>query len=153
MAKTNNEKREYYNEVKDFNGQKYTGMQVGGSHSWRYDKGIWKETKITPDKWKFEFDCLKSRMHQAPSETGALDKTEYHWYIIADQKVVKMDENTYNTIMKGAKFKIGHKRPNWNNWNYQYHHESYEDKIIKILEEVIAQLKAKKRGKELTSYF
>lgn len=30
MAKANNEKREYYNEVKDFNGQKYSGMAVGG---------------------------------------------------------------------------------------------------------------------------
>ena len=153
MAKANNEKREFYNELKDFEGQKYTGMQVGGSHSWHYDKGIWNETKVTPDKWKFEFTSLKNRMHQAPPSTGALDKTEFHWYIIADQKVIKKDENSYNTIMKGAKFKIGHKRPNWTNWSYQYHHESYEDRIIRILEDCIAQLKAKKREKDLENYF
>ena len=27
-------------------------MRVGGSHKWYYDKGIWSEKKITPDKWE-----------------------------------------------------------------------------------------------------
>ena len=34
-----------YNKYKDFGGQKYTGMKVGGSHKWYYDKGEWKEKK------------------------------------------------------------------------------------------------------------
>lgn len=151
MAKS--EKREHYNTLKDHNGQKYTGMSVGGKHSWNYNNGTWDETKITPDKWKFEFNCLKSRMHQAPPGTGALNKTEYHWYIIADQKVVKMDENYYNTVMKGSKFKIGYKRPNWKVWSYKYKHESYEDKIIKILQDIIEKLRAKKKERELMNYF
>src|SRR5690242_20808613 len=27
----------------------YSGMKVGRSHKWYYDKGEWKEKKITPD--------------------------------------------------------------------------------------------------------
>ena len=31
-----------YNEYKNFEGQQYTGMKVGRSHKWYYDKGEWK---------------------------------------------------------------------------------------------------------------
>ena len=34
-----------YNEFKDFEGKKYTGMRVGGHHKWYYDKGEWEEKK------------------------------------------------------------------------------------------------------------
>ena len=34
-----------YNEFKEFEGRKYTGMKVGRSHKWYYDKGEWKEKK------------------------------------------------------------------------------------------------------------
>lgn len=34
-----------YNEYKEFQGRKYTGMKVGRSHKWYYDKGEWKEKK------------------------------------------------------------------------------------------------------------
>ncbi len=151
MAKC--EKREFYNQLKDYNGQKYSGMSVGGKHSWIYTDGIWNEIKISPEIWKFEFISLKNRRHQAPPGTGALNRTEYHWYILADQKVVKLDENKYNTKMKGLKFKIGHKRPNWRMWSYNYKHESYEDKIIQILENVIEQLKTKKKEREILTFF
>ena len=30
-------------------------MKVGRSHKWYYDKGEWKEKKITPDKWEFSY--------------------------------------------------------------------------------------------------
>ena len=36
-----------YNQFKEFEGRQYTGMQVGRSHNWNYDKRVWKETKIT----------------------------------------------------------------------------------------------------------
>ena len=39
-----------YNELKQFEGKKYMGMKVGGTHKWYYDKGEWKEKKIAPDK-------------------------------------------------------------------------------------------------------
>jgi hypothetical protein len=31
-----------YNEFKSFEGQQYTGMAIGRSHKWHYDKGDWK---------------------------------------------------------------------------------------------------------------
>ncbi|MHA1784171.1 MAG: hypothetical protein ACTSVY_16370 [Candidatus Helarchaeota archaeon] len=146
---TNDQYREYYNSIKEFQGQKYTGMKVGSKHSWNYKDGTWNEFKVTPNKWKFKFICNKYRKHQAPKGTGAQPRTEYHWYIVADQKVVKLDENTYQTTMTGVKFKIGHKRPNWKFWSYDYNEESPEDKIINILEQIIKDLKAKKNKKEL----
>ena len=48
-----------YNEYKDFEGKKYTGMRVGGTHQWYYDKGEWKEKKIAPDKWEFTYATNK----------------------------------------------------------------------------------------------
>ncbi len=145
-----NEKSKSYNKLKDFKGQKYTGMQIGGKHSWNYDKGIWNEVKVTPDRWKFDFRSVKNRTHQAPVGTGALVNTEYHWYIIADQRVIKRDANSYDTVMQGAKFKIGHKRPMWKQWSFKQ--ASYEDRVIQILEDILAKLKAKKKGRELTSF-
>ena len=50
-----------YNEFKDFEGQHYTGMKVGRSHKWYYDKGEWKETKITPDLWEISYAVTKRR--------------------------------------------------------------------------------------------
>ncbi|HEY7777579.1 MAG TPA: hypothetical protein VIA09_03470 [Nitrososphaeraceae archaeon] len=35
-----------YNQLKEFEGKKYTGMKVGRTHKWFYDKGEWKEKKI-----------------------------------------------------------------------------------------------------------
>ena len=151
MAKS--EKRKHFNALKDFKGTKYTGMSIGGTHNWKYDNGIWNEMKISPTQWTFEFACAKNRMHQAPFGTGALNGTEYHWYIIADQKVIKLDENNYNTLMFGAKFKVGHKRPHWKRWSYNFKHMSYEDIIIEILQSVIDKLKAKKQSRELTNFF
>ena len=50
-----------YNEYKEFQGRKYTGMRVGGTHHWYYDKGEWKERKVAPDKWEFTYDTNKRR--------------------------------------------------------------------------------------------
>ena len=148
-----NEKRKSYNALKNFKGQHYSGMKVGGKHNWNYKDGTWIETKISPEKWQFEFIINKYRIHQAPEGTGALNNTKYHWYIIADQKVNKVDANTYNTRMIGLKYKVGHKRPNWNHWSYQYQRRTYEDRIIQILEDVIDKLKARKKSRELTNFF
>ena len=29
-----------YNQCKNYNGQQYTGMQIGKTHKWYYDKGV-----------------------------------------------------------------------------------------------------------------
>lgn len=147
------EKRKYYNALKEYNGQKYTGMKVGGKHSWNYKDGNWNEIKISPDKWKFEFKCNKYRIPQAPQSTGALNNTKYHWYIIADQKVNKLNTNAYRTEMTGLKFKVAHKRPHWNHWSYHYKRETYEDRIINILEETLETLKNQRKARELTNFF
>jgi hypothetical protein len=34
-----------YDEYKEFEGRKYTGVKVGRSHKWYYDKGEWKEKR------------------------------------------------------------------------------------------------------------
>jgi hypothetical protein len=94
-----------YNEYKEFEGKQYTGMKVGRSHKWYYDKGEWKEKKITPDKWEFTFDVNKRRSGKAPEGSGVPVGTEYHWYILAHQNVRKLDANNYTTSMTGLKYK------------------------------------------------
>jgi hypothetical protein len=117
-------------------------MKVGGSHHWNYNQGKWFETKIAPDQWKLQFNSVKTRMNAAPQNSGASIGTKFHWYIIADQIATKIDPNSYNTIMKGVKFKIGHKRPYWRNFSYNYPEQlSYKDRVISILENYIERLK------------
>lgn len=74
-----------YNALKSFNGQVYSGMAVGGSHTWNYDQGVWKETKTEPDLWKVDFETTKRRAKNAPEGSGAAVGTEYHWLIVAHQ--------------------------------------------------------------------
>lgn len=138
-----------YDKLKDYNGQIYTGMKIGGSHKWHYKNGRWFETKITPSQWSFSFQSTKTRFHSAPTNSGAKLNTKYHWYILADQIATKLNSNSYSTNMKGIKFKIGHKRPNWKTFSYNYtEQESYKERIIKILEETLENLKSEKVGIE-----
>jgi hypothetical protein len=37
-----------FNTMKSFHGQIYTGMAVGGSHTWNYQPGVWKVSVILP---------------------------------------------------------------------------------------------------------
>ena len=128
-----------YNEYKEFEGQKYTGMRVGGTHQWYYDKGEWKEKKIAPDKWEFTYATNKRRAWSAPEGSGVPVGTEYHWYILADQNVRKLDANSYATSMTGLKYKLAHKRVGIKRWSSTSN--AQREQLIKILEECIAQLK------------
>lgn len=131
-----------YDSYKRYKGKIYTGMKIGHSHQWKYDNGKWYETKETPDRWSFTFNSIKNRKNLAPKNSGAAPKTKYHWYILADQIATKLDANRYMTSMHGIKFKIGHKRPNWKHFSYKYKEQpSYKEKLIKILEETLYQLK------------
>jgi len=40
-----------YDQFKEHEGRRYTGVKVGRGHKWRYDAGDWTEKKVTPDKW------------------------------------------------------------------------------------------------------
>src|ERR671923_574246 len=129
-----------YNEYKEFEGKKYTGMRVGGTHQWYYDKGEWKEKKIAPDKWEFNYATNKRRAWQAPEGSGVPVGTEYHWYILADQNVRKLDANTYTTTMTGFKYKLAHKRAQKGKWNIT---DSVQRKrLIQILQELTVKLKS-----------
>lgn len=130
-----------FEDMKTFNGQKYTGMPVGLSHHWNYPNGDWEETKISPDLWKIRFSSLKTRKTPAPEGYGVPLKTSYHWYIMADQQVTKTTKDDYQTVMQGLKFKVGHKRPYWKNWSYGYEgQQTYRQKVIGILQSALQQL-------------
>jgi hypothetical protein len=45
ISKTRNNISTAYNDYKEFEGRKYTGMRVGGVHHWYYENGEWKEKK------------------------------------------------------------------------------------------------------------
>ena len=127
-----------YNKIKDYKGKKYSGVKVGHGHKWQYEAGEWKETKISPAKWKFTYKVGKKRAGHAPEGSGAPVGTEYHWYIIADQVVKKPDANNYSTEMTGSKYKVAHKRVDKVNWSADNAKQKRE--IIKILKDMIAEL-------------
>lgn len=127
-----------YNTWKDFEGQQYTGMKVGRRHKWYYDKGDWKEQKITPDKWKFEYSVVKRRAGHAPEGSGVPVGTKYHWYIVADQTATKLNANDYTTSMSGYKFKVAHKRFDKDKWSLS--DQAQRKRTIKILQEMIREL-------------
>jgi hypothetical protein len=128
-----------YNQFKEFEGKKYNGMKVGRTHKWYYDKGEWKEKKLTPDKWQFTYNVTKRRAGNAPEGSGVPVGTEYHWYILANQSVKKLDANNYTTSMIGLKYKLAHKRAERNNWSSS--DNAQRKKLIEILEELIENLK------------
>ena len=101
-------------------GRTYTGAKIGFMHHWDYPGGIWDEKKVAPDEWRFRFSCTKQRHKAAPQGSGAGTGTQYHWFIIADQRAVKTTTDDYKTIMVGKKWKMGHKRPYWKNFSYAY---------------------------------
>ena len=82
-----------YNDLKTHNGQPYSGMAIGGSHTWNYDPGVWKETKEAPDLWRIDYKTNKRRARNAPKGSGAPVGTEYHWLIVGHQvRVVSRHE-------------------------------------------------------------
>jgi len=127
-----------YNKFKTYKGQRYIGVKVGHGHKWQYEAGEWKETKVTPNRWKFTYKVGKKREGHAPEGSGAPVGTEYHWYILADQIVKKLDANNYSTEMTGSKYKVAHKRFDKPNWSINDQKQKKE--TIKILKEMIAEL-------------
>ena len=127
-----------YNEFKQFEGRRYTGMKVGGRHKWSYDKGEWKEVKVAPDRWEFTYAVPKRRAGHAPPGSGVPVDTEYHWYILAHQNVRKLDENTYTTAMTGLKYKLAHKRAGSETWSAS--DKAQRGRLIRILQEMIDDL-------------
>jgi len=127
-----------YNDFKEHEGQRYTGMKVGRSHKWHYDKGEWKETKITPDLWQITYAVTKRRAGRAPEGSGVPVGTEYHWYVLAHQNTTKRTANDYTTSMTGLKFKIAHKRAGSEKWSATP--KTQRKRMIMFLQSVIGDL-------------
>lgn len=127
-----------YDAFKEFKCARYTGMKVGRGHHWIYDSGEWVETKVTPDKWEFHYSVPKRRKGRAPEGSGVPIGTAYHWYILADQTVTKLDANTYSTDMFGIKYKLAHKRADKPNWSAS--DASQRTRLIQVLREMISEL-------------
>lgn len=131
-----------YDDLKTFEGEPYTGMAVGGRHTWRYTNAIWREVKTAPDEWQFTLISTKERERSSPFGSGAGLDTQYHWYLMAHQFVRKIDQDRYTTFMSGLKYKIAHKRPEWRAWSSGYDvEESERDRVRAILERAVDRLR------------
>jgi hypothetical protein len=122
-----------YDAFKEFEGKRYTGM-----NKWLYDPGEWKETKVTPDLWEFNYAVTKRRSRKAPEGSGVPVGTEYHWYIAAHQNVKKLNANDYTTSMSGVKFKIAYKRADTEKWSAG--ERGRRNRLIRFLQELIRDL-------------
>lgn len=131
---------ESYNKVKFHDGEQYTGMAIGRSHKWYYDKGEWRERKVTPDRWELTYSVVKRRAGKAPEGSGVPVGTGYHWFILSHQFVEKLNANDYTTQMVGLKFKLAHKRASKDTWNVS--DKTKHKKLIQILKDFIAELEA-----------
>lgn len=127
-----------YNRFKDYKGQFYTGMQIGRSHKWYYDKGVWKETKVTPERWELTYDVIKRRAGRAPEGSGVPVGTGYHWFILSHQYVEKLNADDYTTSMVGLKFKLAHKRAANNKWSSS--DATQRKNLVKILRDLADEL-------------
>ena len=137
-SKTEKDVAASYNAFKQFEGRRYTGMKVGRSHSWIYDSGPWKETKITPDEWQIQYAVTKRRKGKAPEGSGVPVGTAYHWYVLAHQFVQKLNANDYSTELTGVKYKLAHRRADTGRWSAS--DGAQRRSLIKFLEEMIADL-------------
>jgi hypothetical protein len=138
-----------YNEFKEHEGQRYTGMKIGRSHKWYYDQGEWKETKITPDLWQIGYAVTKRRAGRAPEGSGVPVGTEYHWYVLAHQNVAKQTANDYTTSLTGLKFKIAHKRADSEKWSATP--RTQRKRMIMFLRGVLADLEKQADREALTA--
>ena len=127
-----------YETIKNYNGKQYVGMQIGRSHKWYYDKGEWKDKKITPDLWEIRYAVTKRRAGKAPKGSGAPVGTGYHWYILAHQEVIKLNADDYTTVLSGLKYKIAHKRAAKGSWSASV--PTQRKTLLKFLKEMVAQL-------------
>ena len=127
-----------YDDFKEYEGRKYTGMKIGRGHRWHYDPGEWKETKVTPDLWQCSYAVTKRRAGHAPEGSGVPVGTEYHWYIVAHQNVKKLNANDYTTSLFGQKFKVAHKRAGNQKWSATP--KTQRKRMIAFLRDVIADL-------------
>ena len=133
-----------YDDVKEHEGRPYTGMRVGGRHTWHYTDAVWREEKVAPDRWDFTLTSVKRRDAPSPPGSGAPPLSEYHWYLLAHQWARKIDRDSYDTFMTGVKYKLAHKRPHWRRWSNEVEgRASSQEAVLSILESTVAQFRSK----------
>jgi hypothetical protein len=128
-----------YDDFKNFGAEVYTGMQVGRSHTWHYDRGEWKEKKLAPDRWEISYSVTKRRAGKAPRGSGVPVGTAYHWFILSHQFVEKLNADDYSTGMTGLKLKLAHRRADKNTWNASSERQS--KLLVEALEGLIKRIK------------
>src|SRR5438105_13416872 len=94
-----------YDQFKEHEGKRYTGMKVGRGHKWRYDTGDWTEKKVTPDKWEFQYSVVKRRKGRAPGGSGAPVCTADKWYNSAHTVGTKLGAHSTTTDITGLERK------------------------------------------------
>lgn len=148
MAEKRKDVAASYNRLKSFRGKRYTGMEVGGRHKWRYDPGEWREQKVSPDEWTFTYAVNKRRAGRAPEGSGAPVGTAYNWCIVATQIVRKLDADTYSTQMVGAKHKIAHMRASTGAWSAS--EKTMRRRMAEVLDAMAARLRSQEPEPALT---
>lgn len=120
--------------IKEHRGAPYSGSRVGVNKAWAAG-GRWREVKVSPEKWGFEWTGTQTRLgSQAPAGSGADVGSEFHYLLLAHQFVRKADENTYESRLVGSKYQVGHKKPGWLLWSHEYAgQESERDRVERIL--------------------
>lgn len=79
---------------------KKKGTPKGYKHIWGY-KGVWKEKKITPKKWRIDFKATKGK--SAKGYGNFKKGFKVLWKINARQEAVKTSKGTYQTHLYGTK--------------------------------------------------
>lgn len=140
VKKTAGKLQDSYNKFKEYKGTFYTGAKIGRHQKWYYDQGEWKEQKVTPERWEFNYAVTKRRAGKAPEGSGVPVGTGYHWFILAHQFAEKLNPDDYSTVMTGLKFKLAHKRASKGTWNAS--DPVQRKNLIRILKDLIAEIES-----------
>jgi len=89
-----------YDDLKEFDGETYAGMEVGGRHTWRYTDAVWRERKVSPDAWEFVLTSTKRRDRPAPEVSGVPLDT-----LLKDSRLSDRDVDELGDQIKGAVWK------------------------------------------------
>lgn len=127
-----------YDRYLKYQGLQSSGKRVGEYLKWHYGKGVWRERKVNEDEWSISYEVLKNRAGVPSQSSGAPVGTECRWFILADQYIEKLDENTYHTRMDGIKLKIAHKSSNENKWDLS--DRDQKERLISMLKEFVGKL-------------
>src|SRR3989442_9063545 len=67
-----------YDDLKEFDGETYTGVAIGGEHTWLYPNGLWREPKGAADPRGFPLHSNQERGRRAPPRFRGAGGAGYH---------------------------------------------------------------------------